>query len=180
MPVNLVYNSQNWRQDSGVNWQLGADTGYGYGWKALIGSITPYYTSYWSGVDHYVFTDSTGAEYRLDQNSGDVWGSLQSIYVWFDATAGRLHFKDGSFWQMGATSGGTEFDAGTMYPTIVEDVIGNQVLVNYLAGAGVAAPNTSSRFASIQDGRADYACNPSTCFTTPPSGITCGPTSPAS
>ncbi len=66
VPVNLVYNSQNWRQDNGVNWQLGADTGYGYGWKALIGSITPYYTSYWSGVDHYVFTDSTGAEYRLD------------------------------------------------------------------------------------------------------------------
>jgi hypothetical protein len=26
-----------------------------------------------------------------------------------------LHFKDGTFWTMGCTSGGTEADAGTMY-----------------------------------------------------------------
>jgi hypothetical protein len=42
-PVNLSYNSQNWRQDGGVNWQLTADTGLGVGWKAMIGSVTSYY-----------------------------------------------------------------------------------------------------------------------------------------
>ena len=127
VPLNLSYNSQNWRQDNGVNWDLGVDVGYGFGWKAQIGSITPYYSGYSGGVDHYIYTDGSGTQYRLDQNSGNVWSSLQGIYVWFDANAGRLHFKDGTFWTMGSTSGGTEFDAGTMYPTIVEDVSGNQL-----------------------------------------------------
>ena len=116
IPVGLVYNSQNWRQDSGVNWQLGSDVGFGFGWQMLVGSVVPYYAAYPSGVDHYVYTDSTGAQYRLDQNNGsNVWGSTQGIYVWFDATANILHFKDGSFWVMGCTSGGEEADAGTMY-----------------------------------------------------------------
>src|SRR5262249_1874651 len=85
VPVGLVYNSQNWRQDSSVNWKLGNDTGYGSGWKLMIGSVTPYYTQYWNGVDHFVFTDGSGAEYRLDVNSSGVWTSTQGIYVWFDS-----------------------------------------------------------------------------------------------
>ncbi len=153
VPVNLIYDSQNWRQDNGVNWQLGNDVGYGFGWKALIGSITPYYTSNWSGVDHYVYADGTGAQYRLDQNSSGVWSSLEAVYVWFDANANRLHFKDGSFWVMGCTSGGTESDAGTMYPTIIEDRFGNQIIVTYGIRDGrfldfseyVLPYNTSSR-----------------------------------
>jgi hypothetical protein len=75
VPVNLVYDSQNWRQDNGVNWQLGTDVGYGFGWKLLIGSVTPFYTGYYSGVDHYIYTDGTGAQYRLDQSNGGVWTS---------------------------------------------------------------------------------------------------------
>ncbi len=155
VPVNLSYNSQNWRQDGGVNWQLGDDVGYGFGWKAQIGSITPYYTNWWAGVDHYVFEDGTGAQYRLDQNNGGVWSSTQGIYVWFDANANVLHFKDGTFWNMGCTSGGTEADAGTMYPTIIEDVNGNQVIVTYQAGAGLPSgnTNTSARFSSLEDVR---------------------------
>jgi hypothetical protein len=125
VPVNLVYNSQNWRNDNGVNWQLGTDVGYGFGWKLLIGSITPYYSASWEPADHYIYTDSTGAEYRLNVNNGGVWSSQQSTYVWFDANADKLHFKDGTFWTMGSVSGGTEQDAGTSYPTIVEDVNGS-------------------------------------------------------
>ena len=43
VPVGLVYNSQNWLQDTGVNWKLGNDVGFGFGWQMLIGAITPYY-----------------------------------------------------------------------------------------------------------------------------------------
>lgn len=42
VPFGLSYNSQNWRQDGGGNWKLAADVGYGFGWSAKIGSITPY------------------------------------------------------------------------------------------------------------------------------------------
>jgi hypothetical protein len=119
IPVGLSYNAQNWRQDNGANWQLGSDVGFGFGWRMTIGSITPYYIYWWDGPDHYVFTDSTGAEYRLDVNNGGVWSSTHGVYVWFDSNANVLHFKDGTFWVMGCTSGGTEPDAGTEYPTII-------------------------------------------------------------
>jgi hypothetical protein len=127
IPLNLSYNSQNWRQDSGYNWQLGDDRGYGFGWTLQFGSLTPYYVSVWDAPDHYVFTDSTGAQYALNVNNNNVWSSSQSVYVWFDATANLLHFTDGSFWVMGCTSGGTEADFGTMYPTTMEDSNGNQL-----------------------------------------------------
>jgi YD repeat-containing protein len=165
IPVGLSYNAQNWRQDNGANWQLGSDVGFGFGWRMTIGSITPYYIYWWDGPDHYVFTDSTGAEYRLDVNNGGVWSSTHGVYVWFDSNANVLHFKDGTFWVMGCTSGGTEPDAGTEYPTIIEDVSGNQVIVTYDTAAGLpyleinglvytSTPNTSSRIADIEDVRA--------------------------
>jgi hypothetical protein len=61
VPFALSYNSQLWRKDPGGTWKLGRDVGYGFGWRLMAGSITPY----WSGDDtihHYVFTDATGAE----------------------------------------------------------------------------------------------------------------------
>jgi len=155
LPVGIAYNSQNWRQDSSTNWELGDDVGYGFGWKLQIGSITPYYKGWPNGVDHYVFADSSGLEYRLDQQNGTVWSSTQGIYIWFDSNTYMLHFKDGTFWRMGAISGGAEQDAGTLYPTIIEDINGNQVIVTY--GGAPSLPtgtNTSARIAYIQDVRA--------------------------
>ncbi len=77
VPFRLSYNSQNWRQDtqSGnsnvtYNWNLGDDNGYGYGWTLQLGSIVPYWSSTYGQVDHYVFTDSTGAVYNLSNVSG--------------------------------------------------------------------------------------------------------------
>lgn len=150
--TGLSYNSQNWRQDAGTNWQLGSDVGYGYGWKIQLGSITPYYLGWPNGVDHYAFTDSSGAEYRLDQNSGGVWSSKQGVYVWFDANLNTLHFRDGTFWIMGTVTGGAEADAGTLYPTILEDVSGNQVTITYLAAPSLPGTviNTSARISTIQ------------------------------
>ena len=167
VPVGLNYNSQNWRQDSGTNWELGDDTGNGFGWKVQIGSVTPYYKGWPNGVDHFVFADSTGAEYRLDQQSGAVWCSTQGIYVWFDTSTNVLYFKDGTFWRMGAMSSGAEEDAGTLYPTIIEDVNGNQIVVTYSAAPSLplGSVNTSGRVAMIADVRAQNDCG-STCYVT--------------
>jgi hypothetical protein len=122
----LGYNSQFWRQDSGGTWKMARDVGYGLSWRLQAGSLTPYYRVDWT-LDHYLFIDSTGAEYRLTTNTSGVWTSSEGIYVSYDSNANRLYFNDGSFWVMGATSGGTEQDAGTMYPTVMEDSNGNQL-----------------------------------------------------
>lgn len=157
---NLTYNSQNWRQDPGGTWQLGEDVGYGYGWKLLVGSLLPLYGPGSGPVYEYLFTDSTGAQYHLNQNNGGIWTSEESVYVTYDANAGKLHFNDGSFWVIACTSAGTEWDAGTMYPTLMEDSNGNQVIINYKNGDGVTWANSSSRVATIEDvrgnGSADY------------------------
>ena len=68
--LGLSYNSQNWRrQNGGAAIPIGYDTGYGFGWRLQAGSVIPVYST--PGViSHYIFTDSTGAEYRLDVNDG--------------------------------------------------------------------------------------------------------------
>ncbi|HTX54656.1 MAG TPA: hypothetical protein VMD08_14705, partial [Candidatus Baltobacteraceae bacterium] len=63
----LSYNSQIWRQDGGGITLLGQDTGYGLGWKLQAGSITPVWAA-GGTIDHYLFTDSSGAEYSLSVN----------------------------------------------------------------------------------------------------------------
>ena len=153
--LNLSYNSQLWRQDPGGTWKLDYDVGYGLGWRLQAGALVPFYKGYFT-IDHYLFIDSTGAEYRLDQNNSGLWTSLQGIYVTYDSTVtpGVLHFNDGSFWVLGATSAGTEQDAGTMYPTVMEDSNGNQILLCYNSGLGVTFPNSSARFSYIEDVRA--------------------------
>ena len=125
----------------------------------MAGSIRSYWNS-WS-IDHFVFTDATGAQYRLDQQNGNVWSSKQSIYLWYDYSTSLLHFKDGSYWYMGCISSGEEQDAGAMYPTLMEDSNGNQIEISYLPGAGPYAsngagtnpPNSSARIAQILDAR---------------------------
>src|SRR5262249_25148686 len=81
----LNYNSQNWRYDPSLsipNWNYGADVGYGYGWRLMAGSITPVFSDP-NTLSYYLFTDSTGAQYRLDQPNGNVWSSKESAYVFF-------------------------------------------------------------------------------------------------
>jgi hypothetical protein len=122
----LNYNSQVWRLRNGGSRNLGRDVGFGYGWKLLAGSITPIWQNSWQ-IDHFIYTDSTGAEYRLDQYSSAncMWTSLEGVYVGYNPCVNRLYLPDGSFWIMGATSGGTEQDAGVMYPTTMEDTNGD-------------------------------------------------------
>src|SRR5207244_2782311 len=103
---------------------------------------------------YYLFTDATGAEYRLDQNSSNVWSSKESIYVYYDASASRLYFRDGSFWYLGCISVACESDSGVMYPTLMQDANGNQIIIRYQAGAGASWTNSSARITQIEDVRA--------------------------
>jgi len=93
----------------------------------LAGSILPVIGP--TGViGMYIYTDATGARYILAQNNGGIWTSTgQSSYVSYDSNANKLHFNDGSFWVMGCTSAGTEWDSGTMYPTQMEDSNGTKL-----------------------------------------------------
>ena len=137
---------------NGAPWKLGDDVGFGFGWKLQIGSLTAFYSSYLN-VGFYEFTDATGAVYRLSQNSNGIWTSTESVYVTYDSNAQRLYFNDGSFWVLGCTSAGTEQDAGTMYPTLLQDSNGNQIIIQYLAGAGLSWRNSSARIQTVQDVR---------------------------
>ncbi len=161
---NLSYNSQNWRQDAPpggpvTTWQFGRDAGYGYGWKLQAGSLTPIYQDYFT-IHHWQFIDATGAEYRLDNaltdstNQHVVYTSTEGIYLFYDATVAKLYFKDGSSWIFGSVSAGTEQDAGTRYPTLMQDRNGNQIKLSYNIGAGVSWQNSCSRLDVVKDVRA--------------------------
>ncbi len=150
VPFTLSYNSQIWRQDSGGAYNLGQDVGYGYGWRFQVGSVEPVYSGNPAQLSYYVYSDGTGAQYRLDQNNSNLWTSLQGTYVTYNANNSTLYFTNGTFWTMGDTSGPNEADAGTLYPTLIEDANGNQVVIRYKAGAGSGG---SARIYEIQDGR---------------------------
>jgi YD repeat-containing protein len=152
----LSYNSQLWREDStGTSIEV-PDLGYGLGWRLQAGSLLPVYSGSPSTLNHFVFFDATGAQYRLDQNTSNVWTSREGVYVSYDANATRLYFPDGSFWVMGAQSSAGEADAGTLYPTLMEDTNGNQITIQYAAGAGSGSGNTSGRISLITDPRAGW------------------------
>jgi hypothetical protein len=108
-------------------------------------------------VTFFIYTDSTGAEYRLDQSNANVWTSKEGVYVSYDANSRRLYFNDGTFWYMGSEAAGTEFYAGSLFPTLMQDTNGNQIKITYRCGANapcavpIAPGNSSSRIATITD-----------------------------
>jgi len=54
VPFSLNYDSQIWRKDPAGIWKLARDSGYGHGWKLMIGSVTPVYRDWWD-LSHYVY-----------------------------------------------------------------------------------------------------------------------------
>jgi hypothetical protein len=76
------------------------------------------------------------------------------VYIWYDTNTNLLHFRNGTFWLMGCASAGAEPDAGTFYPTVVEDSNGNQIIVHYLPGSGAYWNDSSARIGTIEDARA--------------------------
>ena len=149
----LVYNSQNWVVTNGTtSFAETMDTGYGFGWQLMLGSVMPIYNG--NHTLEYWYTDSSGGQYRLALNNNGVWTGNASFYAWYDSNTNRLWFRDGSFWLMGCTAAGGEPDAGTMYPTLIEDSNGNQIIIRYLPGVGANWNDSSSRISSIEDARA--------------------------
>ena len=144
----LSYNSQIWRQSGGTATLLGRDTGFGLGWTLQAGSLLPVLNSY------YILTDSTGAQYKLDQNNNGLWTSRDGTYATYNSSNQRLYFPDGSFWAMTVTAAAGEQDAGTLYPSSMQDTNGNQIQIQYGPAAGTNAPNTSGRITYIIDTRA--------------------------
>ena len=91
----LIYNAQLRRKDGAIVKKLGGDLGYGRGWRLQAGALTPI----WNGAafSHFVFTDSTGAEYNLDTNTNGVWTGKDGAYVSYDQNTRRLWFNSGIF-----------------------------------------------------------------------------------
>ena len=82
----LNYNSQMWRQFNGVDWKFGRDVGYGYGWAC-------------HGRGRCCrFTDSSGAEYRLDVNTGGVWTSKE-VGAYWRAACCAAEREEGEAWE---------------------------------------------------------------------------------
>src|ERR1039458_2248045 len=83
------------------------------------------------------------------------WGRGSIASAAFNANNDYLYFPDGSFWLVNVTSGSSEQDAGTMYPSTMEDTNGNFVQVTYAAAAGYYSgnTNTSSRILNITASR---------------------------
>ncbi|MFN7919438.1 MAG: RHS repeat-associated core domain-containing protein [Bryobacteraceae bacterium] len=148
----LNYNSQQWVYHSGRTWKFGKDTGFGFGWKFGLGSLTPVWSGAWA-LNSVVFTDTSGTEYLLDQYSNGVFTSKDS-YVNYDLSTNRVCFNDGVCWLMEVVSGGSEADAGTYYASRVIDTNGNWIQIKYDTGAGAPVANSSSRPISVEDVRA--------------------------
>jgi hypothetical protein len=151
----LNYNSQNWRKASGSVTKTGYDLGYGFGWRLMAGSILPVWQDPYT-FSYYLYTDSTGAQYRLNVNSGGFWESKEGVYVVYDGGNNRLYFPDGSYWQMDCVTAPNEPDSGTRYPNQIKDPNGNIITVSYRAAAGYGA-NTSARIQTIADVRSGAA-----------------------
>jgi len=110
-------------------------------------------------LSYFLFTDATGAQYKLDQQSGNVWSTKQGAFVWFDASSYQLSLADGTKWSFGSVSGASEQDAGTRYPTVVQDRHGNRILLTYGSAIGGSIQNSSAWLLKIDDVRSTLASN---------------------
>ena len=142
----LSYNSQMWSATTG---KLANDVGYGYGWKLQAGSVRPV------AGGGYIYTDATGAEYNLSQQPDGTWTSSEGVYVVYSTATspGRLYFPSGVYWAMGCTAGTGEADAGTLYPTLMQDTNGNQIVIHYYDTGGNWLGEGSARISTIEDVR---------------------------
>ena len=150
IPFSLPYNSQNWRRDNGTVTKLGGDIGFGWGWRMQAGSLTPV----WQNANtflYWIFTDPTGAEYRLDTYAGGKWPSKDGLYATYEPATDKLCFNDGSHWLMTVVSAANEADAGTRYSQWITHKNGNYLTIQY--GPAIGKPyynvNTSARVTVI-------------------------------
>lgn len=154
--IRLSYNSQVWRFGKQTVTCPADDFGLGLGWRLQIGAVYPERTGH--TITNYKYIDATGAEYRLfpDQNNEETWISIDGHYLTWVANASTLYYPNGTSLTFGCVSGEREVDAGTLYPTVIDDSNGNQIFVRYSPGIGESKGDTSGRLQLIEDARAIY------------------------
>jgi len=146
------YNSQMWKIGSRGLAAYGSDTGFGFGWKIQFGSIMPCLVD--GQVTGYVYIDRTGAEFPLTECSSGIWISLQGVYLSYEPASNCLTLPNGTRWELGCKAAPGEPDAGSYYPTLIQDSNGNQIIITYMAGVGMTNTNSSARVLYIEDARA--------------------------
>ncbi len=124
-------------------------------WRLQFGIIHRLVTSDGS-IDSIEFSDSEGRTSHLNQHSNSRWSSNESSTVWFDNDANTLHFEYGTTWKFESTSAPDEPDSGDLYPTAIEDAIGNTLTMRYESGMNRSEPNTSGRLAEVSDIRGSF------------------------
>jgi len=73
-----------------------------------------------------------------------------------DGSCRPLWSNDGSFREFLCEAGLLEEDAGTYYPTLIQDSNGNQVVIRYAPARQMAELNTSARVFEVEDVRAGF------------------------
>jgi RHS repeat-associated protein len=153
--ANIIcsYNSQIWKKDEQKTYLYGADLGCGFGWKVQLGAVVPRISQ--GNIIGYTVIGSSGAEYPLvpSPTVSNIWICLQGMFISYDPEHACLRFPNGDFWIMGCKSASGERDS-CLYPTLIEDSNGNQIIIDYMQGRGSTEPNSSSRILAIRDARA--------------------------
>ncbi len=160
--LGLNYNSQVWRKwgpcdhwTGKCEWKLSSDIGYGFGWRLTAGTITPMWSDYWT-LSHYPFTDATGVEWRLDVKNGDLWTTKEDgLYVTYNSQTNRLHFNDGTFWEMGSVAAPGNPAAGMRFPSLIQDSNGNQGMPGWYGGVLKTVEDVRAKLQST-DARLTY------------------------
>jgi RHS repeat-associated protein len=153
------YNSQFWSHDSAGDHNIAINTGYGLGWTFQIGAIYAVFNG--NLIDHVEYQDTGGVIHKLwapanAPNTNTVYLSQDSTYLIWNYANNTLTFRDGSVWTFGCESSSVEPDAGTLYPTELEDPDGNLITVTYQPGLLQSGVNGSSRITTIQDSVTTY------------------------
>jgi RHS repeat-associated protein len=160
--MTAAWNSQIWSHDSTGDHFNATDTGYGMGWIFQVAAMYPVMSG--STIDHFELQASSGVIRKLYQvGSSTQYKSQDSSYLLWDYSTRKLTFRDGSVWTFGCNSIGVEQDAGTLYPTQLEDTNGNLITISYQPGQVSSNPavfstqnNTSSRISTVQDTLTTY------------------------
>ncbi len=104
----------------------------------------------------YIYTTSTGAILPLLQTPGG-WITVSGSYVSWNPASATLSHTDGTLLQFAAQAAAGEPDAGALFPTLIQDHNGNQIVIAYEPGVGTRVANTSGRISTITDARSAYS-----------------------
>jgi len=137
--------------------------GYGYGWKLQAGSILPVYSD-WLTIHHYVFTDAA-AQNTVWIRTPTACGLRRKASTPPTTPARSASISPTARFGLRRSLGGTEEDAGTLYPTPVPGHQRQSDLLRYGAASGLPWTGSSARIVQVEDVRAGGTPRQPTIFT---------------